>query len=399
MTTIFVDDWPSSYAAAYQLEEEQPRDGLVQIVEHDGTLRFQPTAAHPRDAGTVALVDGVRRAEVNLTQHGADGETIRGVAGSYGYGAVLTGHGELARYDSCHVRRLVVWGSGATGELPAHQGIEWEVDSAPSSDPNAPLQRLQRRMREAEGRLADRLCDAGHLTFLDGPLGFIRFHRDQPLIGVVKTHHRQLLDDHSHPRVPDLPAGQRTSLFRIGDDYYSTYLRLAPGSELASPWAGIIRLEFLAATGLDNATRLADLAAATLPRFASKPHADPRAPANLVPVGELERHLKHLLGDPALIARGIRVGITHHRRQRFAAPPPRANVPAVSERCFTKRRTRDHQPDRERVGGTSAGISRRATSGNAGLSEAGRRCGRSRPYVESLAWVGRRRSRCRHSRC
>jgi len=246
VTTFFVDDWPGSYGAAYQVEEDQPRAGLVQIVEHAGVLTFQPPAAQLQDAGTVAFVDGVRRAEVNLSQQGSLGETIRGVAGSYGYGAVLTGHGDLARFDSCQVRRLMVWGSGATGQLPGHGGIDWEVDSAPSSEHAAPLLFLQRRMREAEGRLADRLCDAGRLTFLDGPLGYIRFRRDQRLVGVVKTQHRQLLDDASHARVPELPAGQRTSLFRIGDDYYSTYLRLAPPSELASPWSGIVRLEFLA---------------------------------------------------------------------------------------------------------------------------------------------------------
>lgn len=314
MTTFFVDDWPGSYGAAYQVEEEQPRVGRVEVVEHAGVLTFQPSAAQMQDAGTLAFVDGVRRAEVNLSQQGPSGETIRGIAGSYGYGAVLTSHGDLARFDSCQVRRLMVWGSGATGQLPGHGGIDWEIDSAPSSEPAAPLLFLQRRMREAEGRLADRLCDAGHLTFLDGPLGYIRFRRDQRLIGVVKTQHRQLLDDASHARVPELPAGQRTSLFRIGDDYYSTYLRLAPPSELASPWSGIVRLEFLATAGLATATHLADLATAVVPRFASKPHTDPRAPQNLTPVGELERRLKHLLGDPALIARAVRIAVTRQRR-------------------------------------------------------------------------------------
>jgi hypothetical protein len=42
-----------------------------------------------------------------------------------------------------------------------------------------------------------------------------------------------------------------------------------------------------------------------LPRYASAPHRDPRAPQNLLPVGQLERALRHRLGDRAYVARLI----------------------------------------------------------------------------------------------
>ncbi|MFS8586536.1 MAG: hypothetical protein FWJ72_15825, partial [Acidimicrobiia bacterium] len=50
----------------------------------------------------------------------------------------------------------------------------------------------------------------------------------------------------------------------------------------------------------------ADVVAATLPRFASQPHNDPRAPQNLHPIAGLERELKRRLGDAALLERALR---------------------------------------------------------------------------------------------
>ena len=61
--------------------------------------------------------------------------------------------------------------------------------------------------------------------------------------------------------------------------------------------------------GIARATRqyvLADRVAATLPRFASEPHKDARAPQNLYPIGGLERQLRHRLGDAAVVYRALR---------------------------------------------------------------------------------------------
>ena len=43
---------------------------------------------------------------------------------------------------------------------------------------------------------------------------------------------------------------------------------------------------------------IADRTAALLPVVGSEPHIDPRAPQNLVPIGALERELRHRMGDP-----------------------------------------------------------------------------------------------------
>jgi hypothetical protein len=46
---------------------------------------------------------------------------------------------------------------------------------------------------------------------------------------------------------------------------------------------------------------------------ASEPHIDPRAPQNLVPIGALERQLRHRMGDPGLVYRALRSAVTEPR--------------------------------------------------------------------------------------
>ncbi len=48
------------------------------------------------------------------------------------------------------------------------------------------------------------------------------------------------------------------------------------------------------------------MTAAVLPRFASEPHKDTRAPQNLYPIGGLERELRRRLGDQALLFRSLK---------------------------------------------------------------------------------------------
>jgi hypothetical protein len=42
----------------------------------------------------------------------------------------------------------------------------------------------------------------------------------------------------------------------------------------------------------------------------SEPHIDPRAPQNLVPIGALERELRHRMGDPGLVYRALRLAVS-----------------------------------------------------------------------------------------
>jgi hypothetical protein len=85
----------------------------------------------------------------------------------------------------------------------------------------------------------------------------------------------------------------------------SWYLKL-PSGESRAPWSATVRLECSADLPAEDAIALADVTARVLPRLASTPHKDPRAPQNLVPIGGLERQLRHRLGDAALLYRSLR---------------------------------------------------------------------------------------------
>jgi hypothetical protein len=207
------------------------------------------------------------------------------------------------------VRRLVLWGSGVVAELPPIRGgWEWNAVSIADPNPDAPLRELQTRMRKEEGRLAESLCKDGYVAIIDGPLNFVR-SRDLPIVGYVKSHHRALLDPEQHARIPRLGASERSSLFRLGEDRYSCYLRLISPGPIAGPWSGIVRLEIPQSAGLKTAIEVADQVAGILPRFAGIPHRDPRAPQNLQPIGALEKHLRHLLGNAGLAVRAVREAV------------------------------------------------------------------------------------------
>ena len=86
---------------------------------------------------------------------------------------------------------------------------------------------------------------------------------------------------------------------------YSWFARLANRLPVESDFTGLVRLELSEALGLEEAVRLADLTTALLPRFVPSRSRDPRAPQNLVPIGALEHHLRHGLGDARLIHRRL----------------------------------------------------------------------------------------------
>jgi hypothetical protein len=307
---IFVEDWPATLGSPYLVSPDDPGSATAILVEDEGDLSVHATNRAEQYNGGLAFVDGVRRGEAYLYQHdGATGAIARGVAGGHACGAVISDTGVGAEFAEIRIRRLVIWGSGLVGDLPAVSGgWSWQSVSIADPSPDAPLRELQTRMRQEEGRLAEALCEKHYLVLIDGPLNFLR-SRDLPVVGYVKTHHRALLALEHHARIPQLRAGERTSLFRLGEDRYSCYLRLAAPSPTAGPWSGIVRLEIPQSAGLKATKRVADLAAGLIPRFAGIPHRDIRAPQNLQPIGALEHHLRHLLGNPGLATRAVREAV------------------------------------------------------------------------------------------
>jgi hypothetical protein len=154
-------------------------------------------------------------------------------------------------------------------------------------------------------------------------------------VGYVKRMRRAYLPLTHAPLLAELPTGARTPLFLVRDpagrfDRYSWYLRLAAPGPLAHPLASVVRLETWTAIGLDAARAAADTTARHLPALASTADRDPRAPQNLVPVGALEQHLRHRLGDPQHIRRCLMKHLTEAQRAVSAADSGRGATAAAS---------------------------------------------------------------------
>ena len=160
-------------------------------------------------------------------------------------------------------------------------------------------------MRLAEGALAIDCAANGWTVVLDGPLNRIQSPHAS-IAGYVKTHHRQIFPDAEHQLVPGLDIGARTRMYESRNDRYTCYLRVGNPGPGGSRWSGIVRLEFPAVDGLPAAIGQATTLSGLLPRYAGVPHRDPRAPVNLTPVKNLERHFTRLLGPASLASRAVR---------------------------------------------------------------------------------------------
>lgn len=300
---IFVEPWSSDYGSPLQIDEDASANGGADLIDEEGFAFVECREIEPVP---LAFIDGVRRQEAALSQYRA-GRSVAGITGAYAVGAVLCDEGSHARFSDERVHRAIIWSAGAMGAIPdLPGGWSWVEERTPDTNPGAALRRLQDLMRHAESDLAAALAERGYLVLLDGTLWYASGHAKKNVAGYVKTHHVRLLPEEEARKLPELPARQRTTLFRTESNRYGFYLRLAEPAQFAPPMASIVRLEFSGTLSLDEARLMADRFGHLLPKFAGVPHVDPRAPQNLQPIGALETHLRHLMGDAALAERAAR---------------------------------------------------------------------------------------------
>ena len=299
-----VEAWAPEYGTPMEDGEglaspERPPLLDVEVPAADWAPRRPP----PTAAGSVMFIDGVRRVDARVWIDGDNGVSRLGLCASYAAGAVLAAEGGGIGLVAAEVERgLFTSACGAEPIVTRH--ATFAVRMVDSDLPDRLSLALQQRMGELEVALANRAGPAD-LVVIDGPL---RGRQHIPnAIGYVKTHHVAYLPATVSGVVSALAPGERTPLFVTTSSWsrYSWYVRL-PGAQ-GHAWAGVVRCE--ACADLDEAVAigLADAATATLPRFASTAHKDPRAPQNLHPIAGLERALRHRLGDPALMYRSLRI--------------------------------------------------------------------------------------------
>ena len=319
---ISVEAWGPDYGGELELG---PQDATVEAVDVSCEDRpWEPVSAGCPDGlaeAPLAFVDGTRRMDARLFLMDGGPAPIPGVAGSVGVGAVVCDpvgapptHSNGSWYTprraqiaELKVTRYLAMGEGKSLSLPAGPGLEFEPMPHPARELDQLADAIHDRMRTNEADLAAEIAKDGRLVFLDGPLAKMR-PGPARVIAYIKSHNRRYLGEDEEAILGKLGCGERTPLFAFGEPRprYSWYLRLCALDETQHSWHGLVRCEVPAAVSRDVAVELADASASLLPRFASLPHWDQRAPQNLVPIAGLEKRMRHLLGDRVLVNRLIR---------------------------------------------------------------------------------------------
>ncbi len=304
--TFSVDPWDPSYGTSLDTEMAASEATVVLDLEiHPSewqALDPEPSRSAPE---AVIFVDGVRRIDARAWIRDAQDVAVSGIFASFAAGTVRCDPGRAA-IGEVEVGRGVYSPTPEQPDITTRHGI-YKARAASDSTPEALMFAVHDDMARAEVEVAERARrHANDLIILDGP---IRKRGHIPdAIGFIKSHAVRYLPPALDRIVGELAAGQRTPLFRIDAPPFNRaawYLRLPVDND--SPWAGIVRCEASGALPTPQLVMLADTVCVTVPRFASAPHKDSRAPQNLYPIGGLERELRRRLGDQQLLYRGLRL--------------------------------------------------------------------------------------------
>lgn len=307
-----VETWDPAYGASDRAVEDRESSRPVDVGAEVKADRWSPIDPDPGALApsTVVFVDGVRRIDARIWITEPDGTARPGVCATVAAGAVLCTP-TSASVEAVAVRRGLYTSSdqaeplvnpGGLGRQVVYEVRPVDVGADETGDEAAYLA-VHNHMTEVEHELSSTL-NRDTMVVVDGPLA----RRDAPnVVGYVKTQHVHYLEPDQRSVLARLDTGQRTPLFRIGGQWptWSWYLRL-PGLR-SHALSGIVRLELPALGDPSDAAARADEVSVTLPRFASEPHKDSRAPQNLYPIAGLERQLRRHLGDPKLLERALRL--------------------------------------------------------------------------------------------
>jgi len=301
---LAVETWAPEYGAAVEGavfdEAAVPVDESIEVDEGEWEP-LRPGA--PVEIPPLVFVDGVQRIDA-VAWVTTSVLTVEGRCASLAAGAVRCATGEQAEVVEAEVRRVILCATDEVEPVVTRAGTYDAVVVVDDEHGPALDRALHAARSDLEALVTAKAASVGDLVVADG-----RLHAGlEPTgaVGYVKTHHSRYLSPGGHRVVEALLEGERTPLFRIEGRHPRTswYARL-PGPA-AHPWAGIVRLEVAGDRPVGGVAEQADLLTALLPRFASEAHKDGRAPQNLYPIGGLEQHLRHRLGDREVVLRALR---------------------------------------------------------------------------------------------
>ncbi|MGH3443681.1 MAG: hypothetical protein ACRDUY_16870 [Nitriliruptorales bacterium] len=304
---ILVDTWDPGYGRAFEPDDDLESPEVKLDVETDAASWAPVAPSGGGPATDVLFVDGVQRVDARLN-FVEDETVVSGIAGSFAAGAVRS-RPSGAAIERVETRRGI-FSRDFDEPVSCGGGVSYASCLTTGTRAETLIRAMTEQMRALERVIAND-ADA-ELVVLDGPLSGGR--PAAGAVGLVKTHRRVYLPEAQQRTVSALAPGERTPIFLTTTSFsrFSWYLRLPGPSH--HPWAGVVRCEAAGDLPSAEVRELADRSAVTLPLFASAPHRDPRAPQNLTPIGELERVLRHRLGDAGLLERLL--------RRRFAAWEP-----------------------------------------------------------------------------
>lgn len=302
-----VEAWDPEYGTGGDIDA---LDASTDVVHADVEMPLDDwapiTPSPQRVSGIIYFVDGVRRidARVWVTD---DGLVLPGTCATVAAGSVACSS------DAAIVHEVAVQRAFFTPPTPGATSIDTEFGqyehvAIKTGSPEDLYLGIHEEMTRLETQIVP-VPGPDDLVVFDGPL---RGRVGERTVGLIKTQHVQYLELAQQQVVTSLDAGQRSPVFSIGARI-SWYLRL-PGPR-THRWAGIVRCEAPSTvpedpTGIALAVALADLVTATLPRYASEPHKEHRAPQNLYPIKGLEHALRRRLGDQRLLQRALRKAST-----------------------------------------------------------------------------------------
>ena len=300
MQKIAIETWDPAYGTASAVLADAATATEVDVDIEVPAAEWEPIA--PATAplpDRIVFVDGVRRIDAHAWLDDGAGPR-QGILASYAAGTTVVEN--RARFGPSEVRRRL-FAPGDPQPLATRVG-EYRPFGVAGHEAEALSATLQDALGKLEVDVAGRVGEA-NLVVVDGPLYGHR--HSSRTVGYIKTHRVQYLATFPAATriIAALNAGERTPVFRFRTSWtrHSWYLRL-PGPRLHT-WAGVVRVESSPDATMAETQRLADATAVLLPRFASVPHKDPRAPQNLFPIAGLENQLRHRLGDPALVRRAL----------------------------------------------------------------------------------------------
>jgi hypothetical protein len=300
---IALETWEPEYGAPADATIMEPSDISINTEVELPESHWKPieppaSLLIPDD---VLFIDGVRRIDAYAWITQGNELPFRSILASYAAGIAMAGR--YAKVTAAEARRVLV-ASTETTSLVTRAG-EYMPQMTTGNSPEELSLALQNRLTNLEIEIAKQAHGEAEIIVIDGPL---RGRQDiDGAVGYVKTHRVSYLPDHLQPVVANLQAGHRTPVFMFTTSWsrYSWYLRL-PGAAQHT-WWGIVRMEAAEDLTAKQAIERADITSALLPRYASAPHKDPRAPQNLHPIAGLERELRRRLGDSRYVQRALRV--------------------------------------------------------------------------------------------